>query len=562
MRPMTRRSALKTLLAGATVAGGFAPALAFADQVMNTTTPSSPSASTTSNPPVTVAGTLSDGTKVNLTANPGQRVFDSSGRSVKNYSDGAICVENAGDNVAGDAIFSSLRITAGASNVLFNGPLSIWARSRTRPFWLAQPKAGRLDKTKVPLYGSGSSGASYSWPAPSGPMDSGAWDKGLADTGDRPDLGILSKFDANYVVNATSGNLRTVRLASDAAAPFPYKVLDHNTGKMLLLSDYPKATAYPGASVVGNPIDTRLTGYYPNTETSPCPFKMSEATAHGPAFSFLAALLYGSEYDKEEAELWANYMLALWTISDYRTGGGNGPVKCTHNQTRASAWSLRTCAQMAVMGGPNQAMFQTWLAQMIADLNGYYSSLTGIPVDQHYTPDSASGLPAIGNFETDYLVDVLAYVHYLGFTDIATTLNIVGQYTVQRLTYVGSNGPLPQLSTIYAVPIRDADGNILANWGAALTRLASADTDIATALTLTADSARLQTLINPSGGTSPGNFAGFPAGSGGYPAYMLPGAAYLPKTTIPSAAAAWAAFQKYAQPVIDFSQDPRFNITW
>lgn len=566
MRPMTRRSALKTLLVGAALNSRLAPALALTDQGITKTRSGTPSASTTSNPPVTVIGALSDGTKINLTANPGERVFDSAGCSVKHYNDGAVCVENAAASVAGDAVFSSLTVTLGASNVLWNGPLTIWRRSRTAPFWYIQPKAGTLDASKVPKYGNQNSSASFAAelakPKNSqtayanyskGPMGSQLFAQNMDMTGERPDIGILPGWDAAYVINPSTDNLNVVKVMGDAAAVWPYHFLDPKTGKMLSLTDYPHATLDAGQSDSTNPIN--LDG------TSNTPLQVG-TDSHFPAMAVLAALVFGSEYYVEEAEMAALYAGALWEGWGYRLDKGAGPCSFEHGQTRGKAWRLRQAAQASVLGGPNASMFADWVNQMISEMQGIFSTQIGMPVDQTYG-GIAYPHGGVATWQEDFLFSSLVYVNKLGFTAAKPLALLMAPFFEQRLLFAHWI-----FASIYYFSVRKDDGTLIANFGDSLKWMASNPTYnydgptgqmIANALAQVPGSAAEMKAL--SFRTQPaGTFLGYPTEVTGYSAIMQPAVYALRTIGSPNAQAALKVFQDHQTIAWVSDNDQKYNI--
>ncbi|CAM5592325.1 hypothetical protein [Rhodanobacter lindaniclasticus] len=113
----------------------------------------------------------------------------------------------------------------------------------------------------------------------------------------------MTEWDACYLTNPTADNARVVRGMADAAAPVPFHVRDFGTGKMLDVRTYPRASMQDTQRGVGsNPIAAFTTRW---------PFLLGQAQSHATNYGALACTLWGTEFDREQAAMWANYICSL-----------------------------------------------------------------------------------------------------------------------------------------------------------------------------------------------------------------------------------------------------------
>ena len=124
----------------------------------------------------------------------------------------------------------------------------------------------------------------------------------MGNTGDREEIGPITDFQADYVLNGSS--LPSVLAQAEAAGTFPWNVRDPNTGAPLnIVQTYPKATTCPGTkSAPGGPPIILLSAGTGITFDA----------GHTPACSYVPFLLTGDPYHLEHLQFQANMqMLSL-----------------------------------------------------------------------------------------------------------------------------------------------------------------------------------------------------------------------------------------------------------
>jgi hypothetical protein len=145
----------------------------------------------------------------------------------------------------------------------------------------------------------------------------------MPSTGERPDIGMLTEPQAQFVRTSDQNALATLRAQAEAAGTVPWHMRDENTGAPIDFRTYPKANWYSAAAGA--------------------PFIAGAATpvtvdsAHQPALAYVPYLLTGDPYHLEDLQFQATWN---W-------GSLPPAYRPSIPQPRAFAWSLRTLAQCA-----------------------------------------------------------------------------------------------------------------------------------------------------------------------------------------------------------------------
>jgi hypothetical protein len=164
----------------------------------------------------------------------------------------------------------------------------------------------------------------------SGPMRPQGYEPmGLADlaaymgsTGERPEIGLITEAQAQYLCTGSQAALDTLLAQAEAAGTYPWNVRDEKTSAPVDVFAYPRVTLY--GPQAGNPYIKAAA----KTDA------VADA-AHQPALSFLPFLLTGDPYHLEQIQLIASWNV-IWRPWDYR-------YRTT--QIRGEAWSMRTLMQ-------------------------------------------------------------------------------------------------------------------------------------------------------------------------------------------------------------------------
>ena len=489
---------------------------------------------------VTVTGSLADGTAVNLALQPGQRVPLVAGKIVGSavyHADGrSVCIENCYAGTTADLV-GHFTIVAGGKT-LFDGDLTIWCYARTRPFWINAPAVNASADLSMfaPLGPASAQPSMYDayTKADNSPMGCGLIYPSFGATGERPDLGPLPQWDSAWLVNPSAENAQVVRGQADACAVFPAHVIDPKTNKMLLVTDYPQAS-FNGTGKIGNPIVTF---------TSATPYKMSQAQAHASMFAALASAIYGTEYDKEELALWANYYGSLWQSAGYRFD--DGMCQTAHCQTRGVARCLVMLIYAAKLTD-YKALFENWISELLADLVARQAP--GLP--QYYYPVAGGGQSPWLQY---YLMFALGLAIQNGYTAAQPVLDWLAQFAFSAVL----DAP-HEMATLYRVGYQDATGKLAPDYLSALNIEALTNTEVAAAMKCAENSQAMQVALGYPN-NSPGDFAGNPGAADNFVAMLRTGLA-MAKSYCADQARASAAWTKYlAHEKCDFSGNPKYDI--
>lgn len=454
---------------------------------------------------VTLMGTL-NGSPINVTASRGQRVpltGSPTGGSLMYFADGlCACIENMYAGLTGD-ISGTFTLSAG-DTVLWDGPLTIYAATRTRPFWLKAPTIHpHPDLSLFPKYGGGFGTAtmysSYT-AADNSPMGRGVANSAMGSEGEQPPLGQLPRWDAAYLTNPTDQNYLVARGMADSACVWGFHFLDFATNKMLSVVDYPTATklnVYYGVN--GNPI----TAY-----TSSNPNKVDSSASHAPVYCALMCALSNTDFDREELALWANYCGALWQSPSYRLP--SGMAACNHGQTRGKGRGLIVVLYASAFSD-SQDYFKAWVNSVPPDMNATWLTKPGIQMDQggiiYASPPYAhDGFAPWQNHILHYALGLGLQFGYTEFQSIFDAFSIPIMDSLLAAQH--------EFATIYSLSARDASGNILPTWLACLQETAQAPEDyhhMAEAIVCASGTQELQNALSPpsgSVGNQPGDFVG------------------------------------------------------
>jgi len=149
------------------------------------------------------------------------------------------------------------------------------------------------------------------------PMDLAGFVPDMGTTGERPDIGLVTEWCAQYM--ARGNNLQTIRAQAEASGSMPWHFRDERTGRAIDLAQYPNASV----DSRGNPS--------PLIKTALVNVRLEEA--HMPEFLLVPYLLTGDPYYLEALQFQALWMYLSHPADAYRD---------YLNQSRAAAWTLRT----------------------------------------------------------------------------------------------------------------------------------------------------------------------------------------------------------------------------
>jgi hypothetical protein len=175
------------------------------------------------------------------------------------------------------------------------------------------------------------------------PLSNANIDKFMGGTGERPDLGILTGVQADWLMTGDSRIWKVVIAQSEASGAIPWG--HHDSVNNRPLNSLP-GVGYPGMWMDYRGQPGQLNVNPPNTQISDtgCTgWKID--MAHQPQLTFLAYVLTGSMWLRDRVEQFACFSV-MDTEPNRRTrdGQGNDQLICQGYQVREAGWRLRDVA--------------------------------------------------------------------------------------------------------------------------------------------------------------------------------------------------------------------------
>lgn len=188
----------------------------------------------------------------------------------------------------------------------------------------------------------------------------------MSETGYQDQIGMLPHWEACYLV---SGDARAYRsVMAHGKACFSYPILWREAGRMLTPADYPTAN-YAGVAQGG------ANGFNAGS--------LNWDQAHHPSMGYLAYLLTGDA-------LYEDAMLGQ-LATNFQVISANSPRVCYWGQTRGTAWTKRTIANVAALthdGAIELAPAKAWFKAHI----DYYATKT---IEEPLAVNSDLGYPVV-----------------------------------------------------------------------------------------------------------------------------------------------------------------------
>ncbi len=155
-------------------------------------------------------------------------------------------------------------------------------------------------------------------------------------TGERPDIGMLTEAQAEYVLTGRRGAYDTMIAQAEASGTVPWHMRDLDTGAPVDFFAHPKLHWYPDHDAAdGNAVPVMTADVTPDA-------------AHTPALAYLPYLLTGDPYYLEELQFCWSWCFGSYP-PDYRLGANPRPLSVPVQQARAQAWTMRSLMQLARM---------------------------------------------------------------------------------------------------------------------------------------------------------------------------------------------------------------------
>jgi len=193
-----------------------------------------------------------------------------------------------------------------------------------------------------------------------GPMDNAGVYLAMSTVGDRPDIGFVTEWQAEYLITQKRDALHSLLSQAEAAGSVPWHFRDERTAAPIDFYKHPTAHWY----------DIPLENSYEHVRRAKTEWDVDDA--HQPALSYVPYLLTGDPYYLEKLQFQGTYNVG-WGI--YHREIQHLPV-IYPGQTRAFAWSLRTLAQLARItpkDTPKWLLPKAYWKQMLEDNRIYFN---------------------------------------------------------------------------------------------------------------------------------------------------------------------------------------------
>lgn len=390
--------------------------------------PVEPPANSKAGQAVTLTGNVRD-LALNVTVRPGERVplgpTEDYG-SLRYYSDGLCVVIEHGYPGHTQDLAGHFTLTTADGTVLFDGDLTIPTDRSTRPFWLAQPQLRQgYDLSRLPHLGDGGAMATLYdkfMSADNSPCGNGPDIQAMESGGEMPHLGYYPLWYACWVTNPTLENLSVIRGWSDSLVMRKHCAIDWNTNQILKVTDYQSLSAVDAQrgspSLPGNP--------YVKSTTA-C--KLSIDHAHLPMCYALAVELFGTEFDREQLTMWANWWCSLESTASSRLPCGFHP----YGPPRARGRKLALMVYAYWYGLPEwRDTFATWINAQADFMQAQIDEQIGIQIDQSGDPYPHREYAV---WQQDLFTYGAALATQAGFTKWQPILDYFAVGTWQRIEY-------------------------------------------------------------------------------------------------------------------------------
>jgi hypothetical protein len=295
--------------------------------------------------------------------------------------------------------------------------------------------------------------------ANSGPMGTGIALKGMPQGGGRQDIGLFPGWTALYLISQDAKAKQVAIGQGTQAGTWPMHYRDKNTGRVLLLTEWPYFTTTGNLGDTINPA-TNQPEKAPNIVSNS--FTGSPDVSHHPEQATIPYILTGDVYHLEELHFWAMYCVITQGSHPSWRNGAQALLK--EEQLRGQAWGLRTlghAAHITPQDMRESAEFKRILQSNLDWYNTRYSNnpaeTLGIihhgPYSLNYTMEEGKGVTGMSNWQHDHFTATLGHLIDLGFESARPLFNYMAKYTVGRL--YGIAGTCWIQAAAYTIRVRD-----------------------------------------------------------------------------------------------------------
>ena len=296
-----------------------------------------------------------------------------------------------------------------------------WARWRwqSAPRPVVRSPAVLLQKRLVApfgrsgLYGGGGGRKEVAW---SGPMGTAGIFPAMPATGDRPDIGLVTEIQGEYLIEGSSSALTALLAQGEACGTMPIHWRDEHTAAFVDVFQYPLIAADPDGP--GQPKLPALPPYRPGGPGTPLhPGYINYENAHSPAAAYLPFVLTDDPYFLEELEAQATEAIAKYS---YARDEYHLPALIPPGQTRGYAWGMRSLFQLGVVAPqqpPRWLKSRDYWRRCIADNLKFVHLYMQSPARVHRVFRAFTVSSKIYTWQNSMMAVVLGTALWMGYED-------------------------------------------------------------------------------------------------------------------------------------------------
>jgi hypothetical protein len=288
-------------------------------------------------------------------------------------------------------------------------------QSAPRPI-VRSPSALRQKRLIAPFGRAGLHGARglTSFVEWSGPMDTAGLVPSMPSTGERHDIGLVTEFQAQYLISETAAALTSLLAQGEACGTMPIHWRDERTGAFANVYQYPHIAAHwngspriplapmPHPGGPGTPIDHRYFLY---------------DTSHPPAASYLPFVLTDDPFFLEELEAQGSFAFLKYPTP---RNADRLPALVNPSETRGFAWGMRSLFQLGVVAPekpPRWLNGRDYWRRCIADNLAFAHLYMQSPARIHRIFRAFTQAAWISSWQNSYVALTLGAALWMGYED-------------------------------------------------------------------------------------------------------------------------------------------------
>jgi hypothetical protein len=256
---------------------------------------------------------------------------------------------------------------------------------------------------KAGLYGAQPTVKTVQW---AGPMDTAGIYPAMGSAGDRQDIGLMTEYQADYLINGTPAALTSLLSQGEACGTMPIHWRDERTGACVNVYEHPgmavSSSGRPALLVAKRSSDQRYIAY---------------DTAHAPAAAFLPYVLTDDPYFLEELEAQGTFAMFqdAWHRNLRKLPGLVYP-----GETRGFAWSMRSLFQLGVVASekpPRWLNSRDYWRRCIGDNLAYARLFMESPARVHKIFHAFIRSDMIAGWQNSFVATTLGTAVWMGYDD-------------------------------------------------------------------------------------------------------------------------------------------------